>query len=289
MNNEENRVLDCDIVRDLLPLYHDDVVSDVTADAVKRHIERCEACREEYETICIEMPVESSDISTREKFAETVRKIRRKRILVTAVLAVVLCICLIGGYYTQAQFPIVNIPEEEIEVHKIYGYKTEEGYKYFILYSHPGYDSYTTADVSVTETENGKTLVMDIKKSLLAKEYENNGRIENVWLYECGYSSGDNGKIIYEEFDAVEFGGKIVWSIEENADDTIPEYVYEYERFSSAVYEQPESLLDEKIKDGETAEITYWTTDIQKGYVGAGYSDGTTTLWDLEGNVIYQK
>ena len=294
MNNMENRVLDCDIVRDLLPLYHDGVVSETTADTVKRHIEQCEACRKEYEEICMEVPVESSDVNTGERFAVTMKKIRRKRTLLTVVVAVLLSLSLIGGYFVQAQLPIANIPDEEIEVHRVYGYKTEEGYKFFVLYSHPSYD-YTTGKVSVAETENGKTLVMDIKKPLIAKKHEANGIVENVWLYECGYSSGDNGEIIYEEFDAVEFGGKIVWSMEGNADDPIPEYVYEYEKFSLGVsenpelYENPELLLEESGNDSSSAVITTWLTDIEQGYLGAGYGDGRTVLWDLDGNIIHEE
>ena len=42
MNN--NR-LDCAIVRDLLSLYHDQVVSDTTKAAVESHLEGCESCR----------------------------------------------------------------------------------------------------------------------------------------------------------------------------------------------------------------------------------------------------
>lgn len=288
MNNMKDRVLDCDIVHDLLPLYHDGVVSDTTADTVKNHIEQCEGCRKEYEEICKEVPMESAGFSTSGKFVETVKRIKRKRIFVSAALAVVLCICLIGGYFIQAQLPVVNIPDEEIEVHKIYGYKSEDGYKYFVLYSHPGYDSYTTADVAVKETENGKTLVMDIKKPLIAKKYEDNGRIENVWLYECGYSSGDNGEIIYEQYDAVEFGGKLVWSKEENAEDAIPEYVSVYEEFSEGVYDHPELLLGESDSESSRIEVTTWLTDIEKGYLGAGYSDGRIILWDLDGNIIHE-
>lgn len=288
MNNMENRVLDCDIVRDLLPLYHDGVVSETTADTVKRHIEQCEACRNEYDKICKEVPLESSDVNTGEKFAKTMKKIRRKRTLLTVVVAVLLSLCLIGGYFVQAQLPIANIPDEEIEVHKIYGYKSEEGYKFFVLYSHPSYD-YTTGKVSVAETENGKTLVMDIKKPLIAKKHEVNGIVENVWLYECGYSSGDNGDIIYEEFDVVEFGGEIVWSMEENAEDPIPEYVYEYEKFSLGGYENQEMLLEERGSESSSAAVTTWLTDIEQGYLGAGYGDGRTVLWDLDGNIIHEE
>tara|TARA_Y100001933_G_C18907795_1_gene525379 strand:- start:232 stop:684 length:453 start_codon:yes stop_codon:yes gene_type:complete len=39
----------CDVIRDLLPLYHDDICSNDSKNLVEAHIERCETCREELE------------------------------------------------------------------------------------------------------------------------------------------------------------------------------------------------------------------------------------------------
>lgn len=286
-NKMEHQILECDIVSDLLPLYHDGVVKDTTAAHIKKHLEQCDSCREEYESLCVELLIEGQTISTREKFTETFRKIKRRRILASVLLSVLLCAFLIGGYFVQAQIPIVNIPDEEIEVHRVYRYATEEGYKFFVLYSHPCYD-HTTGRISVSEGEDGRTLVMDIKKPVIAKKHENNGAVENIWLYECGYSTGDNGERVFEEFDSVEFAGKIVWSNEEETEDVIPDYVRAYEAFSLAVYYQPDLLIGQSDSDTSAAVITSWVTDLENGYLGAGYSDGRNILWDLDGNVIYE-
>ena len=37
----------CDVIRDLLPLYEDNVVSEETAQMVREHLKDCPACREE--------------------------------------------------------------------------------------------------------------------------------------------------------------------------------------------------------------------------------------------------
>ena len=39
--------MDCDIIRDLLPLYVDDVVSDATRQAVDDHLAGCPSCQQE--------------------------------------------------------------------------------------------------------------------------------------------------------------------------------------------------------------------------------------------------
>lgn len=41
---------DCEIVRDLLPLYIDHVTSEVTSDYVKKHLAECESCSRIYES-----------------------------------------------------------------------------------------------------------------------------------------------------------------------------------------------------------------------------------------------
>ena len=54
-----NRRLDCDVVCDLLPLYHDGVVSETTRETIKEHLENCADCRKEYESICTDIPMET--------------------------------------------------------------------------------------------------------------------------------------------------------------------------------------------------------------------------------------
>ena len=39
----------CDIVKDLLPLYIENLCSSASREAVEEHLEHCETCREEYE------------------------------------------------------------------------------------------------------------------------------------------------------------------------------------------------------------------------------------------------
>lgn len=264
-----NRKLDCDVVCDLLPLYHDGVVSETTRESIKEHLENCADCQKEYESICADIPIETAEVTTKRKFSDMMKKSKRKRFLVSAIAVVLVCVTVIGGYFIQLQIPTVNISGDKITVHSVYRYKTEEGYKLFVLYSYP-YLGHTKGDISLKESEN--TLVMNIKKPFFSQSAEEISSREEVWRYEYGYCSGDNGDIEYADFDKVEFAGKVIWSEAENAADDIPEYVYAYEDF-----EEP------------NGNVTSWVTDIEKGYVGAGYKDGSFIAWDLEGNLLYKK
>ena len=58
----------CDVIKDLLPLFHDDVCSDDTKKVVKEHLNECEDCREYYRKMC------SSDVVELAAFDEKQEK-----------------------------------------------------------------------------------------------------------------------------------------------------------------------------------------------------------------------
>ena len=264
-----NKKLDCDIVRDLLPLYHDGVVSENSSLAIKQHLENCTECQKEYEVLCADIPVEAEVFTTKKQFSNMMKKSKRKRFFISVVAVIIICAIVIGGYFLQLQIPVVNIPKDDITVHSAYKYETEEGYKLFVLYSYSDL-GHTVGDISLKENEN--TLVMNIKKPFLSQKFEGVNTRDEVWRYEYGYGSGDNGEIEYVDFDKVEFAGNTIWDINENANEVIPEYVYAYEDFEEM-----------------NGEVVSWVTDLEKGYVGAGYKDGRFIAWDLDGNVLYEK
>lgn len=49
--------LSCAVVNDLLPLYHDGVVSEEIKIEIETHMRTCEKCSEAYKTLCTELPL----------------------------------------------------------------------------------------------------------------------------------------------------------------------------------------------------------------------------------------
>lgn len=264
-----NPQIPCEIIQDLLPLYHDGVVSEKTGETIKNHLEQCDACSKEYDILCADLPIETEEPSTQKQFANMVRRQKRKQLIITILSSLLACVLLITAYFGQMQFPISNVPNDEISVQRVYRYKTSEGYKFFVLYTSPVYDN-STGNVSVKSDATGDTLIMSIKKPLISNSNADIGTIDNVWIYDCGYESGDNGTLIFQDFSAVEFGGTVVWKRETDATDYIPDYVYAYEDF---------------IKPG--GKVTSWSVSSENGYLEAGYSDSYMIRWDFDGNVLY--
>ncbi|MCM1179437.1 MAG: zf-HC2 domain-containing protein [Clostridium sp.] len=82
----------CGIIKDLLPLYVDDVCSQKSREAVETHIRECDGCRREYEALKGEtaIPAEVDDTLIR----QVKRRIRLENIMVGIIVALVLLVSL---------------------------------------------------------------------------------------------------------------------------------------------------------------------------------------------------
>ena len=95
---------ECSIIRDILPLYLENMVSEDTAAFVKGHLENCEACRRELETLKSGGDIgDMTDEHTDEDKAALLalkKKMKRKKITTIAVTAV----CIIAAVLLGVQF-----------------------------------------------------------------------------------------------------------------------------------------------------------------------------------------
>lgn len=254
MSQKESRndiKLDCEIVCDLLPIYHDDVVSDVTKEAVEKHLDQCESCRKEYESLCCELPEESGmGSSTKGKFTAMMKRSRKKRIAMIGVAVVLTCAVLCGLFYLLCKEPLSHTAEDDMEILCAYKYQSNEGEKWFVLYTVPFYTCARTTYVTSQEDhiEELHSVIPFIHDAL---DYDKR-------CMELYNGSAD------EECTALVLGDKVIWSEEENGDDVIPDYIYEVEKTDIL-------LMDYDSPDAPT--------------IGVQYEDGLVYYWNLDGAV----
>lgn len=90
MNNKIN----CEVVKDLLPLYADEICSESSRELVKEHIADCENCRQELEDYRYNTGLpEIDEKEAIKKFSKKIKNSNLKKI----VISVVLCLCVILG------------------------------------------------------------------------------------------------------------------------------------------------------------------------------------------------
>lgn len=104
---------ECSFVRDVLPLYFEDMVSEDTADFVKEHLKLCSACGAELEKMKNPNGLEAFTTDTQDNVAEPLNAIKRKlnkrsRTIVGITVLVTTVIVLLGSYFIGSGFMTRN-------------------------------------------------------------------------------------------------------------------------------------------------------------------------------------
>jgi len=251
--------LDCPIVRDLLPLYIDQVVSPETAQAVEAHLEDCPDCRREYESLQADLPEtlpEESDTSR--QFGDMMKKVKRKQTLRIAA-AVVLLVAVMSGYFWWLQSPVID--NTGVTVYGIYEVKDPAREDTFVLlYTAPTYVNGISRSVYQDQQTGKKILQVDMLRTPRDKE------IHAYW---------DAFDLVRgEAVDEVRLGDKVIWTRETNGDDPVPDYVHTF------LTPGAESVWSIELDGKENF------TDYPAPFIAVDYPDGRQMVWDLDGNVL---
>ena len=102
---------ECSIVRDLLPLYLENMVSENTAAFVKEHLENCSECAAEFEAIKAGKQIDEVTVRQRENDVAVIKalkkKIRKKRWIAVSIIVACLLVSTILLHF----FPVYRIAE----------------------------------------------------------------------------------------------------------------------------------------------------------------------------------
>jgi cbb3-type cytochrome oxidase subunit 3 len=110
--------ISCEIIKDLLPLYAEDLASADTVVLVAEHISSCESCKEELAKIKSPDPIPSNtDVAPLKKIRSALRKQRTVTICLSALVALVVAITVFGFLTSPSYIPyssdIVTVAEQE--------------------------------------------------------------------------------------------------------------------------------------------------------------------------------
>ncbi len=259
MKKEKNVVkeLQCEIVQDLLPLYHDDVVNEVTKEAVKLHLDGCADCTQEYETLCAELPQEEMDENiTKSKFDVMKNSLKKKQNIQTFVVAFVSCVLVVLLGHVLLCVPIVPIKDSEaMEIQSAYKVeKQDKTILFFVFKEHKMYSGPSQWQMRA-EKDGKKVFLSANKKRTVLSSVRDKDDIDFDWIE------------IDNDAEIISFAGETIWSEEENGKEEIPEYVEEILRLDDSSEEYAIGIDDDEIT-------------IKYDYVGR------YVTWDMEGNLI---
>lgn len=105
--------INCNIIRDILPLYNDNVVSQDTYDLVSQHLTCCDDCKRILEQMQtpLSLPVESDSGPLR-----TIRKKWTRKVITSAIAAFSAALVILGGLAYILMFPAFLVDSKEIEL-----------------------------------------------------------------------------------------------------------------------------------------------------------------------------
>ena len=89
----------CNLIRDILPLYHDQVASEESSNIVREHLCECSKCREYYERMCESDVVEpvAYDEQMEMQTADSYKKVHKKIIKKIGKMTFVAVLAILGG------------------------------------------------------------------------------------------------------------------------------------------------------------------------------------------------
>ena len=135
---------ECSIIRDMLPLYFENMVSEDTAEFVKKHIENCPDCAAELKAMKSGKEISETEPSKRESDAKVITAVKKK--IAKKIVKTVAVVCLAFAGLLSAVLLYTGIGHPVTRDNISLSTKTESGYNYIIL-----------------ETEAGKSLFFDSK------------------------------------------------------------------------------------------------------------------------------
>lgn len=228
----------CEIIRDLLPLYQDDICSEKSRNAIEEHIKECESCRTYLKKMDCEIPIEADETGGMDEewkvfreFSEKISKRLNRRIVMAGGLILLICMMLMVILSSDAvqSYHLSRIAAKDIKTEEVYQLKDGRLYVHVkskrritgLSYPQTGTDTDTNTAAgkdavgAVREPKNTATYEISMDSSInpfARVMYITFKEAAYVILFEDGQIVTENGTKV-SEFDYIGRSGekKILW------------------------------------------------------------------------------
>ena len=165
------KFLPCELIQDMLPLYHDGVCSEVSRKLVDSHLETCDKCTAVLEgmTAEMEMPKLESDES------KPLKSLRRKWRTRTCLLGLILGFVIFFSWIWLTQLSSVRVEPEEYIITNVVEFSNG---MYYLEYKIP-YD-YNGIGADLLRDENGAVYLQEYRPILARKDAEKGMIRDNI-------------------------------------------------------------------------------------------------------------
>ena len=99
--------INCSLIKDLLPLYIDDLCSKESTEIVSNHLEICEECSKEYETLKAEPEVKLQQDNSQELIKKVSKRFGKdKKKAVLKAVSIILAVIMLCGVFAFFKLPL---------------------------------------------------------------------------------------------------------------------------------------------------------------------------------------
>ena len=264
--------LPCEVVKDLLPLYHDGVVSNDTGMMIEAHLDHCENCRSELDSICNGDRIEKGIIEYNKEpsfsaFRNGVNAIKKKGTIRGVLITTLAVAVLLGGFIFLRTNSVINVPVDQLKIDDVIRYDlgTDGGEGIFFTYEMDWDGGFS---VIYNVSKNPKEIDIAIKRTAFwEKKFTRHQR------YCCVLNNFTKESADVKTAETIKVNGQVIWTKDQGVTDNPPDYVS-----ALSQYEHPE-------EDASHEEKTIYV-DIKTDSISAAFEDHHGFKWDKEGNVI---
>ena len=225
---DKRKDLPCAVVRDLLPLYHDGVVSSDTRDLIEAHLEGCENCRNELNSIRTDETIEENLIeqdrkSSFKEFRDGVRILRRNGTVRGLLIAAVAMCVFFGGVAFLSNETIVKIAPSNLQISDVCRCNLGANGGDAVIFS---YKMDWTGSYSITFGHNSDPgeLNILIKRTALGGEMESDARNNRN-----AFIADDYYKDVFDltKIETIKVNDQVIWTKDQGTNNNPPEYIGE--------------------------------------------------------------
>ncbi len=198
---------ECSIVRDLLPLYFENMLSEDTAAFVREHIENCSGCAAELEAMKSGKQIDEATISQRKQDAKVILVVKKE--IIKKIVKMVAGICLVFAFlfiavmfYTSISYPVTK---DNVALSTV----ADGGYTYIILDTEAGKS--LSFDSKTENILNEQNEVCGIKITLYNLQYHNNFAQNNnsvIWGCPADIENGYMEVVLELENDTLQISNR---------------------------------------------------------------------------------
>lgn len=264
--------LPCAVVKDLLPLYHDGVVSNDTGKMIEAHLDCCESCSKELESICNDDKFERDIIKYNKEtsfnmFRNGVSAIRKKGTIRGVLIASAIVAVVLGSFIFLRTNSVIKVPFDQLKIDDVIRYDlgTEGGEGLFFTYEMDWMGGYC---ITFNDSKDQKVMDTSIRKTAFWKKTGSRNSRYCCIIDECNKETVD-----FSQVEIIKVNGQTIWTKDQGVNNDPPDYVSALSQFECP-------------KENVSPDKNTIYADIRTDSISAAFEDHHGIKWDKEGNVI---